>query len=230
VGPRAGLDGCGNSRPHRDSIRGPSSPYRVAIPTALFRPTFFKIYSSITEFCGKLLIYRKISVQSQGNIEPRSKTHSFRKRNRCHRPLLSYDTFLWYVATLMYNVATLYLRLWYRVQYVSLMAAKVARKFSTFYGTRMFITMYKRALDLFNPFHSLTSHLFEIILILSSRWCVSYKRFLHFHSKTNHYTPTFGVFLLVCSEEIRKGFSDTRVPAVFHWDTWRERNRHSKAE
>jgi len=26
VGPRAGLDGWGNSRPHRDSIRGPSSP------------------------------------------------------------------------------------------------------------------------------------------------------------------------------------------------------------
>jgi len=26
VGPRAGLDGCGKSRPHRDSIPGPSSP------------------------------------------------------------------------------------------------------------------------------------------------------------------------------------------------------------
>ena len=26
VGPRAGLDGCGKSRPHRYSIRGPSSP------------------------------------------------------------------------------------------------------------------------------------------------------------------------------------------------------------
>jgi hypothetical protein len=25
VGPRAGLDGCGKSRPHRDSIPGPSS-------------------------------------------------------------------------------------------------------------------------------------------------------------------------------------------------------------
>jgi len=30
---RAGLDGCGKSRPHRDSIRGPSSPLRVALPT-----------------------------------------------------------------------------------------------------------------------------------------------------------------------------------------------------
>jgi len=35
VGPRAGLDGCGKSRPHRDSIPGPSSPKRVAIPTEL---------------------------------------------------------------------------------------------------------------------------------------------------------------------------------------------------
>ena len=26
VGPRAGLDRCGKSRPHRDSIPGPSSP------------------------------------------------------------------------------------------------------------------------------------------------------------------------------------------------------------
>ena len=26
VGPRAGLDGCEKSRPHRDSIPGPSSP------------------------------------------------------------------------------------------------------------------------------------------------------------------------------------------------------------
>jgi len=32
VGPRAGMDGCGKSRPHRDSTPGPSSP------TALYRP------------------------------------------------------------------------------------------------------------------------------------------------------------------------------------------------
>jgi hypothetical protein len=35
VGPRAGLDRCGKSRPHRDSIPGPSSPEPVAIPTEL---------------------------------------------------------------------------------------------------------------------------------------------------------------------------------------------------
>jgi hypothetical protein len=38
LGPRAGLDRCGKSRLHRDSILGLSSPYRVAIPTELSRP------------------------------------------------------------------------------------------------------------------------------------------------------------------------------------------------
>jgi hypothetical protein len=42
VGPRASLDGCGKSRPHRDSIPGPSSPskslYRLSYPA----PQFFK--------------------------------------------------------------------------------------------------------------------------------------------------------------------------------------------
>jgi hypothetical protein len=37
VGPRAGLDVCGKSRPHRDSIPGPSSPWPVAIPTELYQ-------------------------------------------------------------------------------------------------------------------------------------------------------------------------------------------------
>jgi hypothetical protein len=38
VGPRAGLDRCGKSRPHRDSISGPSSPYPVTITTELPGP------------------------------------------------------------------------------------------------------------------------------------------------------------------------------------------------
>jgi len=38
VGPRAGLDGCVNSRHHRDSIPWPSSPQRVAITTELSQP------------------------------------------------------------------------------------------------------------------------------------------------------------------------------------------------
>jgi hypothetical protein len=39
VGLRAGLDGCGKSHLHRDLIPGPSSPYRVAMPTELPWPT-----------------------------------------------------------------------------------------------------------------------------------------------------------------------------------------------
>ena len=38
MGPRAVLDRCGKSRPHQDSIPGPSNPQRVAIPSTLFRP------------------------------------------------------------------------------------------------------------------------------------------------------------------------------------------------
>jgi len=38
VGSRAGLDRCGKSRLHRDSIPGPSSPYSVDIPTTLPDP------------------------------------------------------------------------------------------------------------------------------------------------------------------------------------------------
>ena len=40
LSPRAGLEGCGKSHPHRHSIPKPSSPQRVAIPTELSRKTF----------------------------------------------------------------------------------------------------------------------------------------------------------------------------------------------
>ena len=39
VGPRVGLDRCGKTRSHRDTILGPSSPQRVAIPAKLSQPT-----------------------------------------------------------------------------------------------------------------------------------------------------------------------------------------------
>ena len=38
VGPIAGLDRCGKSRPQWESISGPSSLYRVAVPSMLSRP------------------------------------------------------------------------------------------------------------------------------------------------------------------------------------------------
>jgi hypothetical protein len=48
LGPRAGLDGCGKYLPHRDSIPGPSIPYRVAILTELSRTTELKMYATKT--------------------------------------------------------------------------------------------------------------------------------------------------------------------------------------
>jgi hypothetical protein len=38
VGNKVGEDGRGKCRPYSDSISGPSSPYRVAIPTEISRP------------------------------------------------------------------------------------------------------------------------------------------------------------------------------------------------
>ena len=43
-GPRAGLDSCGKSRPHWDSIPGPYSRWRVTIPTELSQPQKFSCY------------------------------------------------------------------------------------------------------------------------------------------------------------------------------------------
>jgi hypothetical protein len=44
VGAKTGLDWCGKSCPYRDSIPGPSSPWRVAIPTELSRSFFHKMH------------------------------------------------------------------------------------------------------------------------------------------------------------------------------------------
>jgi hypothetical protein len=44
MGPRASLDVCEKSRPHRDSIPGPSSSYSVAKPTKLPGPIYIYIY------------------------------------------------------------------------------------------------------------------------------------------------------------------------------------------
>jgi hypothetical protein len=49
VGPMAGLLGCEKSRPHRDSIPGPSSPQRVAIPTI---PTIVNTHLYVFNFEG----------------------------------------------------------------------------------------------------------------------------------------------------------------------------------
>jgi hypothetical protein len=53
VGPRAGLDECGKSHPHRDSIPAPSSPWRVAVPIMLI-PThehFHSVKNNVKDLC-----------------------------------------------------------------------------------------------------------------------------------------------------------------------------------
>jgi len=47
------LDGCGKSRSHRDSIPGPSSSQRVAIPTELSQPSFQENIGTKPE-CGQV--------------------------------------------------------------------------------------------------------------------------------------------------------------------------------
>ena len=48
LGLMIGLDGCERSFLHQDSIPGPSSPKRVAIPTTLSGPTFHKSSPTIS--------------------------------------------------------------------------------------------------------------------------------------------------------------------------------------
>ena len=58
-GPRAGLDRCGKSRPHRDSIPGPSSPQPVAIPTAIPGP-HIKVWYSLFTCIGMRQLYIQV--------------------------------------------------------------------------------------------------------------------------------------------------------------------------
>jgi hypothetical protein len=70
VGPRAGLDGCGKSRSHRDSIPGPSSLYRVAIPTALSRSIVVLMYVLKLQDVRPLYVHilRDVLSEAQGIV------------------------------------------------------------------------------------------------------------------------------------------------------------------
>ena len=54
---RAGLDRCGKSRPHRDSIPGPSSQEAVVIPTELSWPTLLQIQKLISSSVLGVCVY-----------------------------------------------------------------------------------------------------------------------------------------------------------------------------
>jgi hypothetical protein len=53
VGSKAGLDRCDTSRPHRDSIHGPSSPKPVAILTELPGPRQLMLCRKIIDACSE---------------------------------------------------------------------------------------------------------------------------------------------------------------------------------
>jgi hypothetical protein len=60
VGRGAGLDGCGKSRPHWDSIPGLSSLLRVTIPTELSQPHVDGIHTEHRVFFLKIVVIAPI--------------------------------------------------------------------------------------------------------------------------------------------------------------------------
>ena len=63
VDTRAGLDGCGKSFPHRDSIPQISSALRVAVPTVLLRPTWdVRVHSYVTAGYVRLCLFNSLVV------------------------------------------------------------------------------------------------------------------------------------------------------------------------
>jgi hypothetical protein len=70
VGSRAGLDRCGKTRPHRDSIPGPSSPQLVTIPTELpgskdkmYRPPIYQSTVALFSPIISLLLFIKFQLK-----------------------------------------------------------------------------------------------------------------------------------------------------------------------
>ena len=56
VGPRTVLGGCEVPCPHRDSISGPSSSQRVAVPTTLSQPTNWSVDLWVCRLCKKAFL------------------------------------------------------------------------------------------------------------------------------------------------------------------------------
>ena len=60
--PTTGLDGCGKSRPHQDSIPGPSRTWRLAIQTTLSWPTLLRSTAgNLYEFTAFIMIQKRMS-------------------------------------------------------------------------------------------------------------------------------------------------------------------------
>jgi hypothetical protein len=96
VGPRAGLDICGKSRPNRDSIPGPSSPYPVAIPIMLPGPQILvwgrwisrgNVYEDCLLGCGVLQLGRYLQDShhtTPHHTTPHHTTHHITSHHTSH--------------------------------------------------------------------------------------------------------------------------------------------------
>ena len=78
VGLSAGLDRCGKSHPHRDSIPGPSSPWPVAIPTTLPGPLITVREGQNRPWVSVTLIYEGVKLERGGKdwYEPALDIHT----------------------------------------------------------------------------------------------------------------------------------------------------------
>jgi hypothetical protein len=81
VGSRAGLGGCGKSRPPRDSIPRPSMPQRVAMPTAGYQDTIvcLKTYGLFAVPAKPSLSYKNDHNIEIWNLEDKRKPESTRE-------------------------------------------------------------------------------------------------------------------------------------------------------
>ena len=66
MAPGAGLDSRGKFHLHRDSIPGPSSPYRIDIPTRLSHRDI--LYQTLSDNIAKLVLYFKDVVGFRGSV------------------------------------------------------------------------------------------------------------------------------------------------------------------
>jgi hypothetical protein len=81
VGPRPGVDGCGKFLRHRDTIPGPSSLYRITVPTALSQLTAKHVVElTLIIFCTRkaresCLLPRHEGVWGSGGMVQRILSH-----------------------------------------------------------------------------------------------------------------------------------------------------------
>jgi hypothetical protein len=107
MGSRACLDRCGKSRPHRESIPGPSSPFRVAIPTELswsqiipLLSVVFCVFRAVHEFDFRLVMnetpnkWRPVDCRSCSDRNARFWQHQYVSPDR-RRKCLGTEPTLW---------------------------------------------------------------------------------------------------------------------------------------